>query len=158
MADLVIEPLTPADQPAARALILAGLEEHWGWLDPSLNPDLDDMLTSYAGAVFLAAKLDGALIGTGALIAKNEGVGRIVRMSVDKAHRRGGVGSRILRALLDEARALGYGKIVLETTETWDDAIGFYLRNGFRITHHADGDAHFELTIQNDTLLDLLAG
>lgn len=147
MAALMIEPLTPADQPAARALILAGLEEHWGWLDPSLNPDLDDILTSYAGAVFLAAKVDGALIGTGALIPEGAGAGRIARMSVDKAQRRGGVGTRILRALLDEARALGYRKIVLETTETWDDAIGFYLRNGFRITHRADGDAHFELRL-----------
>lgn len=147
MAALMIEPLTPADQPAARALILAGLEEHWGWLDPSLNPDLDDILTSYAGAVFLAAKVDGALIGTGVLIPEGVGAGRIVRMSVDKAQRRGGVGTRILRALLDEARALGYRKIVLETTETWDDAIGFYLRNGFRITHHAGGDAHFELRL-----------
>jgi GNAT superfamily N-acetyltransferase len=147
MADLVIEPLTPADQPAARALILAGLEEHWGWLDLSLNPDLDDILTSYAPGVFLIAKLNDDLIGTGALIPEGDGVGRIVRMSVDKLHRRGGIGTRILRALLGEARTLGYTKIVLETTDTWDDAISFYLRNGFRITHRADGDVHFEIAL-----------
>jgi GNAT superfamily N-acetyltransferase len=147
MADMVIEPLTPADQPAARALILAGLEEHWGWLDLSLNPDLDDILTSYAPGVFIVAKLNDDLIGTGALVPAGQGIGRIVRMSVDRSHRRSGVGTRLLRALLGEARTLGYTKIVLETTETWNDAIGFYLRNGFRITHRADGDVHFEMKL-----------
>jgi GNAT superfamily N-acetyltransferase len=147
MADLTIEPLTPADQPAARALILAGLEEHWGWIDASLNPDLDDLMTNYAEGIFLTAKTDGALVGTGALTPEGDRVGRVVRMSVDKAHRRGGVGTCILHALLDHAFALGYHTIVLETTETWDDAISFYLRSGFRITHYADGDAHFELRL-----------
>jgi ribosomal protein S18 acetylase RimI-like enzyme len=91
--------------------------------------------------------LDGVLIGTGALMPEGDDAGRIVRMSVDKTHRRGGVGSRILRALLNHACVRGYRTIVLETTETWDDAISFYLRNGFCITHHADGDAHFELRL-----------
>jgi GNAT superfamily N-acetyltransferase len=148
MNEIVIARLTPADQPAARALILAGLEEHWGWLDPSLNPGLDNILTSYANGTFLVAKIDGEdgeLVGTGALMPVADGVARIVRMSVARAHRWSGVGTRILRALLDEARAQGIHNIVLETTETWDDAISFYLRNGFRLTHHADGDAHFEM-------------
>lgn len=74
-------------------------------------------------------------------------MGRIARMSVAHAHRRQGIGARILRALLDEARARGYHTIVLETTETWRDATAFYLRHGFRIVARHDGEAHFVLTL-----------
>lgn len=150
MNDLTIERFRPADQPAARALILAGLEEHWGALDLSLNPDLNDIATSYSDGVFLVARLarlNGQLVGTGALIPEPEGVGRIARMSVAKSHRRLGIGARILHELLGEARRRGYTKVVLETTETWGDAINFYLRNGFGVVARRDGDMHFEMNL-----------
>ncbi|MCS6846744.1 MAG: GNAT family N-acetyltransferase [Anaerolineae bacterium] len=147
MSEVIIERFTPADQPAARALILAGLEERWGVLDPSLNPDLNDIAASYAAGAFLVARMAGRLIGTGALLPEGEGVGRIVRMSVDSRHRRHGIGARILQALLDDARARGYRTIVLETTETWDDAIAFYLRQGFRIVARRDGEVHFAMAL-----------
>ncbi|MFC1463713.1 MAG: GNAT family N-acetyltransferase [Candidatus Brachytrichaceae bacterium NZ_4S206] len=147
MSDLIIEHFTPADQSAAQALILAGLEERWGALDPSLNSDLNDIAASYATGVFLVARLAGRLVGTGALLPEGKGVGRIVRMSVARAHRRRGIGARILQVLLDEARARGYHTIVLETTETWDDAIAFYLRYGFRIVARRHGDVHFAMAL-----------
>ncbi|HEY3725020.1 MAG TPA: hypothetical protein VGN59_16840 [Acidimicrobiia bacterium] len=40
MSELEIARFAPGDQGAVRALILEGLAEHWGTLDPSLNPDL----------------------------------------------------------------------------------------------------------------------
>ena len=45
------------DQEAAQRLILAGLVEHWGTLDPTKNPDLDDIQRSYVsrGHTFLVA-------------------------------------------------------------------------------------------------------
>lgn len=150
MSDLSIQQFTPADQPAAKALILQGLEEHWGALDLSLNPDLNDIAASYATGVFLCAWLDGELAGTGAIVPEGEGVMRVVRMSVQKERRRMGIASQILIALLSEARRRNGHTVVLETTETWDDAIGFYLRHGFRIIEHRDGDAHFELQLAAD--------
>ncbi|MCP4415536.1 MAG: hypothetical protein GY805_02870, partial [Chloroflexi bacterium] len=44
---IVIRPFHPQDQSATKQLILAGLVEHWGELDPSLNPDLNDIARSY---------------------------------------------------------------------------------------------------------------
>jgi len=148
MSNLVIEPFAPADQTAARTVILAGLEERWGVLDPSLNTDLDDIATHYAAGVFLVARCRGELVGTGALIPEGEGIGRIVRMSVVRRLRRRGIGARILRALLDAARRDGYHTLVLETTETWDDAIAFYLSQGFCIVGRRGGDVHFELALR----------
>jgi GNAT superfamily N-acetyltransferase len=147
MSDLSITPFSPADQGPARALILAGLEEHWGWLDPTLNPDLDDIAAAYADGVFLVARASGEVVGTGALLPEGERTARIVRMSVARGRRRSGIGSGVLDALLAHARRLGYRTIVLETTATWDDAIAFYLRHGFCIVDHCDGDTHFERVI-----------
>jgi GNAT superfamily N-acetyltransferase len=145
MSDLLIQPFSSADQPAVKALVLQGLEEHWGELDLSLNPDLNDIASSYADGLFLCAWLGDELVGTGAIVPEKDGVMRVVRMSVQRERRRMGIASRILQALLDEARRRNCRAVVLETTETWDDAIGFYLRHGFRIVEHRDGDAHFEL-------------
>lgn len=146
-APIEIRPFTPADQAAARSLILAGLQEHWGTLDPNLNPDLDDIARHYAHGVFLTAWQDGGLVGTGALVEEAPGVARIVRMSVDRRRRRAGIGWRILSRLIDHARAHGFRRIVLETTDTWDDAIAFYRRCGFHLTGHHDGEAHFALDL-----------
>jgi GNAT superfamily N-acetyltransferase len=140
---LLIQHFHSADQSEVKDLILAGLAEHWGSLDPSCNPDLDDITTSYAGAVFLVARLDGHLVGTGALLPRSRETGEIVRMSVAKSHRRRGIGQQILIRLLFHAQQIGYEQVVLETTTAWQEVIGFYLNNGFRVTHYQDGDVYF---------------
>jgi hypothetical protein len=60
------------DQKTARQLILAGLGEHFGWIDETRNPDLDDIAANYVdrGSTSLVAEIDGKLVGTAALIAE----------------------------------------------------------------------------------------
>lgn len=142
--NLDIRPFRSRDQAAARRLILSGLQERWGHLDETKNPDLDDIAAAYAGGLFLVAYRGERLVATGALLAEGEGVGRIVRMSVARDVRRRGVGRRMLQALLEAARARGYGKVALETTATWADAVAFYRREGFRSLGIRHGDMHFE--------------
>lgn len=142
--NLEIRSFRARDQAAARRLILSGLQERWGHLDETKNPDLDDIAASYEEGLFLVAYTGERLVATGALLAEGERVGRIVRMSVARDVRRRGVGRRMLQALLEAARIRGYGKIVLETTATWADAIAFYRREGFRPLGIRDGDVHFE--------------
>lgn len=139
-----IEPFQPADQSAVKQLVLDGLAEHWGFLDPTKNPDLDNIAKAYARAIFLVARHDGEIIGCGALLPRSAQHAEIVRMSVKKAWRGQHIGKLILNALCDAARAKGITHIILETTETWSDVIAFYQRNGFAITHHLDGDVYFE--------------
>ncbi|MBX3080766.1 MAG: GNAT family N-acetyltransferase [Anaerolineae bacterium] len=141
---VIIRDFVPADQTAARTLILTGLGEHWGWIDETRNPDVDDIAVNYAGQTFLVAEDDGQLIGTGALIHETDDVARVVRMSVAAEVRRQGLGSQLLDALIVRARQRGYRKIVLETTATWTEVIAFYQRHGFRELGVADGDMHFE--------------
>ncbi len=86
-----IRAFVPADQDATRALILAGLGEHFGVIDPALNPDLDDIAAEYlaCGHAFLIAEATGSLVGAGGLRVTGQ-EGQIVRVSVAPAARRRG--------------------------------------------------------------------
>ena len=102
---LTIRPFQPEDQAAVKSLILAGLRERWKILDPSKNPDLDDIASSYADGWFRVAVIGGEIVGTGALIPRGEGILEIRRMSVARGLRRRGIGGEILRRLIEDARA-----------------------------------------------------
>ena len=144
-----IEPFESRDQEAVQSLILAGLAEHWGEVDPGLNPDLSDIAVSYRDATFLVARLDGRIVGCGALVPRSDRTAEIVRMSVASECRRQGIGKEILARLCLEARQSGHRRIVLETTASWDGVIRFYERFGFRVTHRRPGrfggEVHFAL-------------
>ncbi len=142
-APLTLRPFTPGDQAACKALVLVGLQEHWGTLDPSLNPDLNDIAASFAGGLFLTAWLGDRLVGTGGYLPTGADTIQISRMSVDRSLRRQGIGRQILAGLLQHARSAGYRRAILETTATWQEVIAFYQRNGFTITHYQDGDVYF---------------
>jgi putative acetyltransferase len=135
-----IRPFAPGDQAAARALILAGLREHWGWLDPSLNPDLDDIAASYVrpGHVFLVAEIGQTLVGTGMLVIDGN-VGQIVRLSIAPQWRQCGIGQALVVTLLDAARARGLVRVWMETNDDWHDAIGLYRHCGFQEFDHREG-------------------
>jgi putative acetyltransferase len=147
MDNLTFRPFSPADQAEVKDLVLGGLVDHWGVLDPAKNPDLEDIFTSYAGATFLVARLAGRVVGTGALVPRGDGAAEIVRMSVARDLRRRGLGRRILTCLVEQARRDGLSRVVLETTATWQEVIDFYLDYGFRITHYADGDVYFAMDL-----------
>ena len=68
MFEVSLRPFEASDQGAARRLILEGLGEHFGFIDESLNPDLDDVMKSYVipGHVFIVAHIGQDLVGTGA--------------------------------------------------------------------------------------------
>jgi GNAT superfamily N-acetyltransferase len=146
---IVIKPFEPENQQAVKGLILAGLAEHWGTLDLTRNPDLDDIGTSYARGVFLVAWLGERVVGAGALVLHAGNVGEIVRMSVAAGLRRRGVGRLILNKLVEHANARGLHRLILETTVAWQDAVAFYQRCGFRITHYQDGDVYFTLDLED---------
>jgi GNAT superfamily N-acetyltransferase len=145
----VLTDLDRSDHDTVRALILDGLIEHWGHLDPEANPDLDDLSAAYASGRTLVARLasgsegrpgPGPIVGTGTVVPRSGGVAEIVRMSVDRRLRRSGVGRRIVEELAATARGWGSRVLVLETTSTWTEVVEFYRRCGFVVERTADGD------------------
>ena len=145
---LSIVPFRPEDQRPAKALILAGMEEHWGVLDESKNPDLDDIASSYADGVFLVAWQDGEMVGRGAFRPVSDETVEIVRMSVRKEKRRQGIGGEILAELCWRAYRQGYKRVILETTASWEEVVAFYRAFGFEVTHRMAGDLYFAMDLQ----------
>ena len=144
-----VRPFVESDQAAARRLILAGLGEHFGWIDESLNLDLNDILASYvtSGHVFVVAEQGGEVVGTGALIEEEPVVGRLVRVSVGSRHRRQGIGRGLVEHLVAAARERGYRRLLVETNDDWDDAIGLYLDCGFVEVEQPVGHRHLALEV-----------
>lgn len=94
----------------------------------SFSPeDLDD-----PRAVFVVARDEsGFPVGCGAIRPMDETTAEIKRMY---ARRQGGrVGSLVLAFLEEQARALGYMSLVLETRKVNKRAVGFYLAKGYRV-------------------------
>ncbi len=149
MSNVNIRPFRADDQTATRDLILSGLGEHFGYIDPSYNPDVDDIAAHYitAGHPFVVAERDGLLVGTGALLVHNEEVGQLVRMSVHQSRRRQGLGRALVSHLLQIARERGLRKVIVETNNDWYDAIGLYERCGFAEYDRDEVSVYMELEL-----------
>jgi ribosomal protein S18 acetylase RimI-like enzyme len=131
--ELVIRPFEASDQAVVRRLILEGLGEHFGFIDETLNPDIDDITANYiiAGHVFVVVQDGNDIVGTGALVFRGEGIGQMVRVSVRSDYRRKGIGKAIVEHLIEVARQRGVRRLIVETNSDWYDAIGLYKRLGF---------------------------
>jgi GNAT superfamily N-acetyltransferase len=140
--------IRPDDHDAVRALVLAGLADHWGQLLPGMNPDLDDLTGSYGHGRTLVVREGDLIVGTGTVVPVDPATAQIVRMSVDRSSRGTGIGGAIVDELLATARRWGAQRVVLETTSSWSNTIRFYERCGFSATHVVGdgptGDTWFE--------------
>jgi N-acetylglutamate synthase-like GNAT family acetyltransferase len=127
-----IRPFVPRDQLECRQTILNGLAEHFGFIDESRNPDLNDIEKSYlaAGNDFYVAECDGRIVGTVGLLFE-PGRARIVRMSVAKSHRKQGVATALLDKCIAVAKDRELPEIVAFTEPHWSNAVGFYHAYGF---------------------------
>lgn len=137
--------VTEQYEEAARQLILDGLEERFGFLDHSFNPDLRNIIQNYSqdGDVFLISLRDNKVVCTGALTKEGATAGRIQRMSVKQSHRRSGLAESMLRKLEETARQLGYKALVLETNNEWHSAIDFYKKMGYQVDWKDEERSHF---------------
>jgi putative acetyltransferase len=145
-----IRPFRDGDQNAVKVLILAGLAEHLGVLDPEMNPDLNDIQTAYIenGALVLGAEIEAEVVGVGMLIEESCSAGRLVRMSVNRHHRGRGIGRSLVNRLVGEARSRGYQMVVCETNHDWSDAVSLYHACGFEETAVVNGERHFTLRLR----------
>lgn len=121
----------PGEHDDVRKLLEAGFAELGTALDESHYAELDDLAGHYAGAVFLVAHAGDRIVGCAVMQPDGPRRGEIARLSVVREWRQHGLGSRMLQALLDAARAIGYGEVGLTVPSTWLDIIGFFSRRGF---------------------------
>jgi DNA-binding MarR family transcriptional regulator len=86
---------------------------------------------SSAMAAFVMARLEGQPAGCGGLKTLEPGVGEIVRVWVDGAHRGLGLGARLLTALEARALALGQRTVRLDTNRSLHEAQAMYRARGY---------------------------
>jgi N-acetylglutamate synthase-like GNAT family acetyltransferase len=144
---LLIRPFESRDQDVVRRLVLAGLGEHFGWIDETRNPDLDNITANYTerGHVFVVAEINGEIVGAAALVTEDANTGRIVRMSVKQTHRRQGIGCALVMHLLNVAHQQGFMQVCVSTEPDWHDAIKLYTHCGFKECDRDDVDIFFVL-------------
>jgi [ribosomal protein S18]-alanine N-acetyltransferase len=120
---VAIRKLATSDVPAVLA-ILQESPEAAGWSQGSLL-----QLASVEAAAWVA-DLDGVpagfLIGR---IAADEF--EILNMAVSHAHRRGGIGSKLLESTLEFSRVAGSARAYLEVRASNEPALALYSRHGF---------------------------
>lgn len=133
---LAISPaVSPADVQVARQL----MREYQSLLGIDLCfQGFEDELRALPGdyapprGCLLLAWLDGKAIGCVALRALDETRGEMKRLFVRPQARGTGAGRALAERLLAEARAIGYGQIVLDTLPQMAEAQGLYETLGFR--------------------------
>lgn len=121
-----------------RALLDARWPDHPQFLARYYNEaDFEDLLARLPqlhrapeGAIFVA-DLAGEIVGCGMTHKIADGVCEIKRVFVGDAARGHGAGRRLCEAAMAQARADGYGRMVLDTTTRLTEAIGLYERLGF---------------------------
>lgn len=92
---------------------------------------LDGMIRAAASAAYVARVL-GDVVGFGSITCVGP-EGYIPTLGVLSAYRRHGLGSRLLTALLADARGRGVESVVLEVRQRNIAARGLYERHGFAV-------------------------
>jgi ribosomal protein S18 acetylase RimI-like enzyme len=122
--DPLIRPATGGDRQSLEALLAAALGSHI----QAAHGELMDCAAHEA----LLALVDGAPVGA-ATFRAGQGAGECELTALAARDRQRGVGSALVRAVAAEARARGWRRIVLTTTNDNLDAMRFYMRRGFRL-------------------------
>jgi putative acetyltransferase len=142
--DIVIEPINQVDVPAASELVRQGIGayEEAGTVLASTFRRLDKFGSVYEapGSTYIIAKdkrIHGTIIGGAGIgplhgLSPAEGLGEIRDLVVNPEWRGHGIGARLLKRCLDDAKKLGYQRLYLEATPQMEQARKLFMRYGFR--------------------------
>ena len=136
---VIIRPITPADNPAVAALI-RGVMPEFGAVGPGYainDPEVDDMFNAYdrLRARYLVLEEQGLVVGGGGfapLKGGDDDTCEIQKMYFLASIRGRGFGTRLLTKLLGEAQRLGFKHCYLETLEGMVAAQALYVKQGFK--------------------------
>lgn len=131
-SEITIERLTSANDEAVLAV-----QRLYPQLTDGPVPEGDDVVRALeSGALVLLARSEGTIVGMATLIlaaALHGTTGHIEDVVVDAEFRGRGIGERLMRALLDEARSRGADAVALTSHPSREAANRLYRRLGFEL-------------------------
>ena len=131
MAQFTVRPATAADARAMAELFAAVAQERTGIAtEPPVDVEARTAQFSSTIACSIVAVTDGQIIGMIHVEVSRHGFGEF-GMLVDRDWRGSGVGSALLQAAIDWARAQGLHKLCLEVFPHNTAAIALYRKYGF---------------------------
>lgn len=137
-----------ADEPAGaalRAAFVGELAQRYGAFNESKSPSATPADMSPPGGAFLVLYLDERPVACGGIKHNAPDTGEVKRMYVAPEARRRGLARRLLGALEDAARDLGYTRIRLDTGNQQLDALALYESAAYRAipAYNDNPYAHF---------------
>jgi GNAT superfamily N-acetyltransferase len=100
-------------------------------IDTAMAEDPSDALVPPTGLLFVARQA-GATVGCAGLLFLAESMGEVKRVFVTPVARGRGVGTLLMRAIEDRARACGVGRLRLDTRSNLTEARRLYEREGYQ--------------------------
>jgi putative acetyltransferase len=123
---IAVNPRTPSV-----AALVHELDRYMGGLYPAESNHLVDLDTLAGSDVrFFAARAGDQAVGCGAIMLK-DGYAEVKRIFVSPTARGAGLGRLMLQRLEEEARALGFGLMRLETGTLQPEALSLFSQMGF---------------------------
>ncbi len=154
---MIVRPFEPGDETAFRDLNEAWIasnfvveEKDWEMLNDPVGQILQP------GGALLMAVEDGAVIGTCALIAMQDGEFEVAKMTVAENYRGNGVGKTLLAQVIEYARGMGASRLYLETNSKLQSAIHVYESLGFQ--HLPPEKVHPSPYARAEVYMELLLG
>ena len=100
--------------------------------------------------VFYCLLDEEKVIGTVALKKIDEYTVELKALYLDKAYRGQHLGSRLVKAVVDEAGKLGYKSIVLDSMSKYKDALRLYEKYGFKNTERFNDNIYADVFMKLD--------
>lgn len=146
-------------QPGDEA-VFRGLNEEW--IVRYFHPEPKDeqifanprgTVLEQGGKIFFAT-VDGQCVGCCALLRMNEEEFEVAKMAVTSAYQGGGIGRRLLNAVIEAGRSARARRLYLETNHALKSAIRLYESMGF--THLPPGRIPFSAYSRADVYMELI--
>lgn len=134
MKKVTLRQYRDSDKDAVWRLHVAGLNQTGSFIfNQKLDGDFKDIEGIYMdnGGEFFVASLNEEIAGMGALRKINSDTAEIKRIRVDTKYQRKGLGSIILKRLIERAKELSYKKLILDTSTKQFPAHKLYEKHGF---------------------------
>ncbi|QKG57130.1 GNAT family N-acetyltransferase [Hymenobacter sp. BRD128] len=152
MADITIRPIASGDNAALARAVRDTLAE-FGAAKPGTayydeaTDHLYELFSQTPHSAYFVAELNGEVLGGGGIFP-TQGLPadtvELVKLYLRPAARGRGVGKALIDHCLQAARAAGYARVYLETTDELTQAIPLYERLGFTYLQEPLGDSgHF---------------